>query len=130
LSRPGRDILPVGPGSAAHASARRLRDIERKRRRPEDIMIKNHPLRILGTGAALTAVLFLLSASGNSSWWSHGPGWLGAFGWAGFLVGLLGLVLLAAYLGVTKLRQPHIAKEDVPGGDLGRQRADGTSGGV
>jgi hypothetical protein len=105
MSRPGRDILPVPPGPAAHAAARRLRDIERKRRHPEDIMIKNYPLRILGTWAALTAVLFLLSASGNSSWWSHGPRWLGAFGWAGFLVGLLGLVLLAICLGVTKLRQ-------------------------
>jgi len=87
--------------------ARRLRDIERERRHPEDMMIKNHPLRILGTWAALTAVLFLLSASGNSSEWSHGPSWLGALGWFGFLIGLLGLVLLAVYLGVTKLRQPR-----------------------
>ncbi len=70
-------------------------------------MIKNHPLRILGTWAALTAALFLLSASGNSTWWSHGPGWLGGLGWAGFLIGLLGLILLAVYLGVTKLRQPR-----------------------
>jgi hypothetical protein len=68
-------------------------------------MIKNHPLRSLSTWAALTAVLFLLSGSGNSSWWSHGPGWLGSIGWAGFLVGLLGLILLAIYLGVAKLRQ-------------------------
>ena len=44
-------------------------------------MIKNHPLRTLGSWAALTAALFLLSASGNSSWWSHGPGWLGSIGW-------------------------------------------------
>jgi len=36
-----------------------------------------------------------------------GPGWLGALGWAGFLIGLLGLVLLPVYLGVTKLRQPR-----------------------
>jgi hypothetical protein len=49
-------------------------------------------------------VLFLLSASGNSTWWSYGPGWLGGLGWAGFLAGLLGLVLVAIYLGVTKLR--------------------------
>ncbi len=66
-------------------------------------MIKNHPLRILGSWAALTAVLFLLSASGNSTWWSHGPGWLGALGWAGFLVGLLGLIVLAIYLTVARL---------------------------
>jgi hypothetical protein len=105
MSRPDRDILPVRPGPAAHAVARDLRDSERDRRRPEDMMIKNHPLRILGTWAALTAVLFLLSASGNSTWWPHGPGWLGGLGWAGFLAGLLGLVLLALYLGVTKLRQ-------------------------
>jgi len=107
MSRPDRDIVPVRPGPAAHAAARRLRDSERTRRRREGIMIKNHPLRILGTWAALTAALFLLSASGNSSWWSLGPGWLGALGWAGFLIGLLGLVLLAVYLGVTKLRQPR-----------------------
>ena len=68
-------------------------------------MIKNHPLRTLGTWAALTAALFLLSASGNSSWWSHGPGWLGSIGWAGFLIGLLGLVVITIYLGVARLRQ-------------------------
>jgi len=107
MSRPDRDIVPVRPGPAAHAAARRLRDSERTRRRREGIMIKNHPLRILGTWAALTAALFLLSASGNSTWWSHGPGWLGGLGWAGFLIGLLGLILLAVYLGVTKLRQPR-----------------------
>ena len=67
-------------------------------------MIKNHPLRILGTWAALTAVLFLLSASGNSSWWSHGPSWLGGLGWAGFLIGLLGLLGLAIYLAAARLR--------------------------
>ena len=68
-------------------------------------MIKNHPLRTLGTWVALTAVLFLLSASGNSSWWPHGPGWLGSIGWFGFLIGLLGLLILAVYLSVGRLRQ-------------------------
>ena len=107
MSRPDRDILPIPPGPAAHAVARRLRDIECNADVREDMMIKNYPLRILGAWAALTAVLFLLSASSNSSWWSHGPSWLGGLGWAGFLIGLLGLVLLAVYLGVTKLRQPR-----------------------
>jgi hypothetical protein len=67
-------------------------------------MIKNHPLRTLSTWAALTALLFVLSASGNSSWWSNGPGWLGSIGWAGFLIALLGLLILAIYLGVTRMR--------------------------
>jgi hypothetical protein len=29
----------------------------------------------------------------------------GNIGWAGFLIGLLGLILLAIYLGVAKIRQ-------------------------
>ena len=68
-------------------------------------MIKNHPLRSLGTWAVITAVLFLLSASGNSSYWSNGPAWLGSIGWFGFLLALLGLIGLAIYLSVAKLRQ-------------------------
>jgi hypothetical protein len=68
-------------------------------------MIKNHPLRAFGSLAALTAVLFVCSASGNSSWWSSGPGWLGSIGWAGFLIGVLGLLILAIYLSVARMRR-------------------------
>jgi hypothetical protein len=67
-------------------------------------MIKSHPLRSLGGLAVIAAVLFLLSASGNSSAWKNGPGWLGSVGWFGFLLAVLALIALAVYLGVAKLR--------------------------
>jgi hypothetical protein len=67
-------------------------------------MIKNSPLRSLGIWAIITAVFFVLSASGNSSWFS-GPAWLGSVGWAGFLIGLLGLIAFGIYLSVARLRR-------------------------
>ena len=68
-------------------------------------MIKTHPLRSLGTVVAVAAVLFVLSSSGNSSFWSDGPGWLGSIGWFGFLLALLCLAVLAVYLSAAKFRQ-------------------------
>jgi protein-S-isoprenylcysteine O-methyltransferase Ste14 len=70
----------------------------------EDIMIRNHPVRSLSTLAVLTAVLFVCSASGNSTWFS-GPKWLGNVGWAGFLLGILALIGAAIYLSVSRIRQ-------------------------
>jgi hypothetical protein len=70
----------------------------------EDIMIRNHPARSLGGMAVLTAVLFVCSASGNSTWFS-GPKWLGDVGWAGFLFGILALAGVAIYLSVSRIRQ-------------------------
>jgi hypothetical protein len=70
----------------------------------EDIMIRNHPFRSLGTLAVLTAVLFVCSASGNSTWFS-GPKWLGNVGWAGFLLGILAMIGVAIYLSVSRIRQ-------------------------
>jgi|HubBroStandDraft_4_1064222.scaffolds.fasta_scaffold289745_1 drug/metabolite transporter (DMT)-like permease len=67
-------------------------------------MIKSHPLRSLGGVAVIAAVLFLLSSSGNSSFWKNGPGWLGSVGWFGFLLAVLGLIVLAVYLSVARLR--------------------------
>lgn len=66
-------------------------------------MIKKYPGRSLATLAVMTAVLFLLSASGNSTWFT-GPKWLGTIGWAGFLLGILALIGLAIYLSATRLR--------------------------
>ena len=68
-------------------------------------MIKNHPFRSLSVWAVITAAFFVLSASGNSSWFSGGPAWLGSVGWAGFLIGLLGLIALGIYMGLTRLRR-------------------------
>jgi hypothetical protein len=50
------------------------------------------------------AVLFALAPIGqdDGSYWSDGPGWLGAIGWFGFLLCALGLVVtgIAAMVGV------------------------------
>ena len=67
-------------------------------------MFRKHPVRILGAVAVITAVLFVCSASGNSTWFS-GPAWLGSVGWFGFLLGVLVLICLACYLGVARIRQ-------------------------
>jgi drug/metabolite transporter (DMT)-like permease len=68
-------------------------------------VIKTHPLRSLGAVVAVGAVLFVLSSSGNSSFWKNGPSWLGSVGWFGFLLAVLCVIVLAVYFSVAKLRQ-------------------------
>ena len=60
--------------------------------------LRHHPFRVLGTLLAAAICCFLLSASGQSgSFWSSGPGWLGAIGWFAFVALLLGFVAAAVY---------------------------------
>jgi protein-S-isoprenylcysteine O-methyltransferase Ste14 len=67
-------------------------------------MFSKHPVRIIGVVAVITAVLFVCSASGNSTWF-RGPAWLGSVGWFGFLVGVLILIGAAIYLAAARIRQ-------------------------
>ncbi len=67
-------------------------------------MVKRHPFRSLGVVLTAAVVFFVLSASGQSDgFWKSGPSWLGAIGWFSFLFCLLGFIVLAVYLPVTKL---------------------------
>ena len=51
------------------------------------------------------AILFVLSASGQPYGpWSSGPSWLGTFGWFGFLVCALVLIVSGLYLVVSSIR--------------------------
>lgn len=58
-----------------------------------------HPTRKTTITLLVSAVvLFLISASGqDNGYWKHGPKWLGAIGWFGFLVCLLLLIASGAY---------------------------------
>ena len=66
-------------------------------------MLRQHPIRILSVVAAITAALFLLSAPGaddtSGAWY-----YISAFGWFGFLIGFLILLVLAVVVAVQKLR--------------------------
>jgi hypothetical protein len=104
MSRPGQDIVLAASGPEPHAPRCRGEDAGRKADLMEEIMIRNHPVQSLATCAVITGVLFVLSASGNSNWFT-GPGWLGTIGWFGFLLGLLTLIVIAVYLAVARLRQ-------------------------
>ena len=66
-------------------------------------MLRQHPVRILSVVAIATLALFLLSAPGaddSSGAWYY----ISAFGWFGFLLGFLILVVLAVVVAVQKLR--------------------------
>jgi hypothetical protein len=66
-------------------------------------MLRQHPVRILSVVAIVTLALFLLSAPGaddSSGAWYY----ISAFGWFGFLVGFLILVVLAVVVAVQKIR--------------------------
>ena len=66
-------------------------------------MLRQHPVRVLSVVAAVTAALFLLSAPGADD--SSGPWYyISAFGWFGFLIGFLLLVVLAVLVTVQKIR--------------------------
>jgi len=66
-------------------------------------MLRQHPVRILSVVAIVTVGLLLLSAPGaddtSGAWY-----YISAFGWFGFLIGLLTLVVLAAVVAVQKIR--------------------------
>jgi hypothetical protein len=56
-------------------------------------MLREHPFRVLGVVAAIAAGLFLLSAPGandSSGAWYY----ISAFGWFGFLITMLILIVL------------------------------------
>ena len=66
-------------------------------------MLRQHPVRILSVVAIATLALFLLSAPGaddSSGAWYY----ISAFGWFGFLLGFLILVVLAVVVAVQKIR--------------------------
>jgi hypothetical protein len=56
-------------------------------------MLREHPFRVLGVVAAIAAGLFLLSAPGahdtSGAWY-----YISAFGWFGFLITMLILIVL------------------------------------
>jgi hypothetical protein len=66
-------------------------------------MLRQHPVRVLSVVAVITAALFLLSAPGaddtSGAWY-----YISAFGWFGFLIGFLLLVVLAIVVTVQKVR--------------------------
>jgi hypothetical protein len=105
MSRVTRDIVPAPVVLLTHVRKPSPTDAETNHS-TEVIMIKNHPYRTLSALATLTVILFLLSASGQpGTFWSDGPEWLGALGWFGFGLGLLGLLILCVYLGIARLRR-------------------------
>ncbi|MBA2955296.1 hypothetical protein GON03_13230 [Nocardioides sp. MAH-18] len=57
-------------------------------------MLRTHPIRVLAVVAAVAAGLFVLSAPGadetSGAWY-----YISAFGWFGFLIAMLILVVLA-----------------------------------
>ena len=58
-------------------------------------MIRHHPARVLAVVAGIAVALFLLSAPGADD--TSGPWYyISAFGWFGFLITVLVLVVLAA----------------------------------
>lgn len=71
----------------------------------------DRPLRTIGTTVALAVVFFVISASGQKgSFWSSGPGWLGAIGWFAFLLLLLALLVEVVTLAVRATRNRRSAR--------------------
>ena len=66
-------------------------------------MLRQHPVRVLSVVAIITLGLLLLSAPGahdtSGAWY-----YISAFGWFGFLIGFLLLVVLAITVTVQKVR--------------------------
>ena len=66
-------------------------------------MLRQHPVRVLSVVAVITVGLFLLSAPGADD--TSGAGYyISAFGWFGFLIGVLTLLVLAIVVAVQKFR--------------------------
>ena len=66
-------------------------------------MLRQHPVRVLSVVAIVTLGLLLLSAPGaddTSGTWYY----ISAFGWFGFLIGFLILLVLAVVVTVQKVR--------------------------
>lgn len=66
-------------------------------------MLRQHPVRVLSVVAVITVGLLLLSAPGaddtSGAWY-----YISAFGWFGFLIGFLTLLVLGTVVTVQKVR--------------------------